>query len=73
MPVDRSQLRRMIDSMERALTRMEEEQRLRFDAEDREMEENCGITNPLDAPPEAPFADSPPSHIHGQPRKDLFS
>jgi hypothetical protein len=54
--VDRSQLRRMIDSMERALTRMEEEQQARHDAEDRERD----ITNPLEAPPNAPFSDSPP-------------
>ena len=72
MPVDRSQLRRMIDSMEKALTIMEANQKVRHDAENREMEEDCDFTNPLDAPREAPFADSPPAHIHGQPKKDLF-
>jgi hypothetical protein len=70
MPIDRSQLRRMIDSMERAMTRMECDQKARHDAEDREYEEQ--FTNPLDAPPCAPFSDSPPAHIHGYPRKDLF-
>ena len=38
--VDRSQLQRMIDTMERALARMEEEQHTRHDAEDRELEED---------------------------------
>jgi hypothetical protein len=34
MPIDRSQLRRMIDSMERAMTRMECDQKARHDVTD---------------------------------------
>ena len=67
--VDRSQLQRMIDSMERALARMEEEQHTRHDAEDRELEEELaeGNTMPTLTPP---FSDSPPTHIHNEPKED---
>jgi hypothetical protein len=30
------------------------------------------IENPLAAPNNAPFSDSPPAQIHSQPKRDLF-
>lgn len=78
---DRTQLKRMIDSMERALSIMERQQEARQDALDREMEGDCrdeddlhDPTNPLKSPPNAPFSDGAPQHIHGhgQPKRDLF-
>jgi hypothetical protein len=33
---------------------------------------NYDIENPLAAPNNAPFSDSPPQQIHGQPKRDLF-
>lgn len=74
MPVDRSQLRRVIDSMERALSIMEANQEARQDAFDKEFEEDCrdelaeGNTLPV---PQQPFADGlhggSPEKIHGVP------
>lgn len=81
MPVNRSQLQRMIARMEEALSIMEKQQEARQDALDREFEEDCRdeeeqFINPLDAPPNPPFSDGihggPPAHIHDQPRRDLF-
>jgi hypothetical protein len=47
--VDRSQLQRMIDSMERAMTRIEQDQKARHEAEDCECEGELaeGNTFPL--------------------------
>jgi hypothetical protein len=50
--VDRSQVSRMIDSMERYLDIMEARQKARNDAED--------ILDPLDAPVQAPISDQLP-------------
>jgi len=54
MPIDRSEVRRMIERMDEALSIMERNQQARHDAEDREMEEDCydeeQLVNPLDAP-----------------------
>jgi hypothetical protein len=69
--VDRSQLRRMIGSMERALTRMEEEQQARHDAEDRELKEELARGNTMPTPTQ-PFSDGAPQRIHGEGKRDLF-
>jgi hypothetical protein len=77
MPLDRSQVGRMIDSMERALTRMEQNQEARHDAEDREQEEDCDDElaegNTFPTPKQPPFSDGAPQRIHGTGREDLFS
>ena len=67
--VDRSQVRRMIDSMERALTRMEEEQAARHDSEDRESENELAEGNTMPVPTQ-PFSDEAPEKIHGEGRED---
>jgi hypothetical protein len=75
MPVDRSQLRRMIDKMETALSIMERQQEARQKVLDDECDEEINeeqFINPLDAPPNAPFADSPPEKIHGEGKQDEF-
>ena len=79
MPVDRSQLGRMIARMEEASSIMEKQQEARQDALDSKFEEDCndelaeGNTLPV---PQQPFADGihggPPAHIHDEPRRDLF-
>ena len=59
MPVDRSQLRRMIDSMEKALTIMESNQKARHDEERQMEEEDCHeleTGNTLPVAPSAPFS-----------------
>jgi hypothetical protein len=72
MPVDRSQLRRIIDKMEAWMNQVEE-QRAREDAEN----EKEQLIDPLAAPCQ-PFSDgdrpekSAPQAIHGEGRKDLF-
>jgi hypothetical protein len=40
--------------------------------EDDDDDEDDDCINPLAAPPNAPFSDSPPEHIHGEGKKDLF-
>jgi hypothetical protein len=69
MSVDKSQLDRVIDSVERYL--MENKDKM-IDAYIKG--KDCyDITNPLEAPNNAPFSDGAPQRIHGQPRRDLFS
>jgi len=71
--VDGSQLQRMIDSMERALTRMEEEQAARHDAEDCELEEELAEGNTVPVAPSAPFySDGAPQRIHGESSKKIY-
>ena len=72
--VDRSQLSRMIDNMEKYFDSMEARQKERHDAEDRKLEKECeyDIVNPLETPPNPPFSDSPPAQIHGQGKRSLF-
>ena len=53
MPLDRSRIDRMITMMDAWLTQREQEARY----DENEDEPPC---NPLDAPPNAPFSDSPP-------------
>jgi hypothetical protein len=64
--VDRSQLQRMIDRMDEALSIMERGQAARHDAEDEEVAE--GHTFPV--APSSPFADSQLEKIHGEGRED---
>ena len=69
MPLPTSRVRQLIDlcdKMSARLDEMEAQRQARWDSEDRERD----ITNPLDAPPNAPFSDSPPSQIHGEGRED---
>ena len=66
MHFDRIRVDRMIAKMDAWLTQREQEQKSRQDAEDRERD----ITNPLEAPTNAPFSDCPPAKIHGQGRED---
>jgi hypothetical protein len=51
-----------LDMMSRRMDGMEAEQKARHDDEDFEHD----ITNPLEAPSNAPFSDSPPEKIHGE-------
>ena len=77
MPVDRSQLRRMIDKMETALSIMERQQVARQKVLDDECDDELleeGNTFPI---PEQPFSDGTPQSIHGAPdlkpsKRDLF-
>jgi hypothetical protein len=67
MPIDKSRLDRMI-------TMIDDWMKQRVDAAEYDIE------NPVEAPPnalpvprQAPFSDSPPQQIHGQPpKRDLF-
>jgi hypothetical protein len=69
MPIEPSKLQQIIDSVEQYL--MENKDKILAAYKDGK---DCSdILNPLNAPPRTPFAaDSPPSHIHGQPKCDLF-
>ena len=76
VPLTKSRLQRINDCLDMMSKRLDEieEQRIREDAED-EIEALRGerLENPLEAPPNAPFySDSPPAHIHGAPKRDLF-
>lgn len=75
MPVERSQLQRMIDKMETALSIMEAQQEARqkiLDDEcDQELTEELEEGNTFPTAKQ-PFSDSPPAHIHGQPKRNLF-
>jgi hypothetical protein len=65
MPIDKSRLDRMITMIDDWMKQREEAKLA--DADDYDIE------NPLEAPPNAPFADGAPQQIHGQPPKgDLF-
>ena len=61
MPITKARLDRMIDMIDSAWLK-------RRDSEGRERD----ITNPLEAPPQAPFSDSPPEKIHGKPDQELW-
>jgi hypothetical protein len=67
MPVDRSQLRRIIDKLETWMDQVEE-QRAREDAAENEKEQ---LVDPL-AAPQQPFSDGAPQMIHGEGKRDLF-
>ena len=76
MPVDRSQLKRMIDRMENALSIMEAQQAARQDAPDDEDDDPVQFGDPRDhylpvAEPPDLLMDSPPARIHGQLKRDL--
>ena len=60
------QIHDCLDRMSKRMDEMEANRQARWDSEDRERD----ITNPLDAPSNAPFSNSPPSHIHGEGRED---
>jgi hypothetical protein len=72
VPFSKARLQKINDCLDMMARRLDqiEAQRARDDAEDdlEELEEEQ-FTNPLDAPPSAPFADSPPEKIHGQPEE----
>jgi len=72
MPIDKSRVDRMITMMDDFLKQREEDRLNGYDDDD---DEDCDdILNPLAAPTNAPFSDSPPERIHGEPsKKDLFS
>jgi hypothetical protein len=69
-----SKLRQIHDCLDRMSKRMDEieERRIRDDAEDCELEEELAAGNTMPVAPSAPFAHSPPAHIHGEPKRDLF-
>lgn len=69
MPIDKSRVDRMISMMDDFLKQREEDKLNGYDDDD-----DCDeYLNPLEAPGNAPFSDSPPAQIHGEPKKDLFS
>jgi hypothetical protein len=72
VPFSKERLQKINDCLDMMARRLDqiEAQRARDDAEDEleELEEEQ-FTHPLDAPPSAPFADSPPEKIHGQPEE----
>ena len=80
MSVDRSQLRRMIDRMENALSIMEAQQAAHPDALDDGCDRDDDPVQFGDPRRYAPVAepsdllmDSPPARIHNAPKTDLFS
>jgi hypothetical protein len=64
MPIEPSKLQQILDSVDRLLADNKEKLRTDFHNRDRD------ITNPLDAPPQMPFSDSPPGKIHGEGKQD---
>jgi hypothetical protein len=63
MPVEKAKVLELIEMMDNFLKQREQDQLDRIDDN-----EDCDITNPLDAPPSEPFySDGPPEKIHGQP------
>ena len=64
MPIEPSKLQQILDSVDRLLASNKEKLRTDFHNRDRD------ITNPLDAPPQMPFSDSPPGKIHGEGKQD---
>jgi hypothetical protein len=68
MPISQSKLQQLNDMLDSWLERREKGQLNGIDDDD-----DCDDPlNPLEAPPHAPFADSPPARIHGEPKRDLF-
>jgi hypothetical protein len=72
MALDRAKLDRMIAKADAWLIQREQEQAARHDAEDRQLEEDLAEGNTMPVAPSAPFADSPPQKIHGQPDQELW-
>jgi hypothetical protein len=69
MPIDKAKVQKLIDAMDKFLEQREKDRLAGID----EDEDDCyDINNPLEAPPQQPFGDSPPSRIHGEPKRDLF-
>jgi hypothetical protein len=71
MALDRARLDRMISKMDAWLTQREQEQAARYDAEDREKEEELARGNTMPTPTQ-PFSDGAPERIHGQPDQELW-
>jgi hypothetical protein len=73
MPIDKSQLQRIIECMDSLISRLDKlEKRRAVNDADEVQDPNEEIDDPLDAPPQ-PFSDgvrderSPPQRIHGVP------
>jgi hypothetical protein len=62
MPIPKSQLDRIIDSVERVL--LANKERMRADFNNRDCNDPI---DPLKAPKQPPFSDGAPQRIHGQP------
>ena len=64
------QIHECLDRMSKRMDEMEVNQNAHHDTEDRELEDEPVEGNTMPVAPSAPFADSPPSHIHGESKED---
>ena len=64
------QIHDCLDRMSKRMDEMEANRQARWDAEDRQLEEELAHGNTMPVAPSAPYADSPPEKIHGEGRED---
>jgi hypothetical protein len=65
------QIHDCLDRMSKRMDEMEEEQLVRHDADDRELEEELAKGNTMPTPTHS-FSDSPPEKIHGKLDQELW-